>query len=249
MTRKRTSRRRYGQARTLRRRAVRACIWRRPRRASVRGRARPSRDRRCPGSAGHRDRAGARHSAQRPPRRLDNLACRRTETPAGLRRNRCRRRRSPWQASRRAHRGRSAGSGRHTGYRELAGPDRAQDPLHIGPGVPRSVRRRHQRNRRRSPLQRADPGLQRVQIGREGAQQAVKIFDASRDQVRLVDRLGDIAHHPLRPAGPLPPNPQRKREAGPAKPRPPLRCEAPGSPLEGRATSASRRHRRRSSSS
>ena len=42
MTRKRTSCRRYGQARTLRRRAAAACMIASRRRASVRGRARPS---------------------------------------------------------------------------------------------------------------------------------------------------------------------------------------------------------------
>ena len=79
---------------------------------------------------------------------------------------------------------------------------------------------RDPRNRRGPPLQRADPRLQHVQIRREGAQKAVKMPDASRDQVRP-DGLRDIAHHPSRPGGPLPPNPRQKRDAGLAKLAPP----------------------------
>ena len=45
------------------------------------------------------------------------------------------------------------------------------------------------------------------------------MLDGSRNHVRP-NRPGDIAHHPSRPAGPLPPNPRQKRDAGLAKPAP-----------------------------
>ena len=92
VTRKRTSCRRYGQARTLRRRPA--------------ARLQDGVDRgepRCvvellhhvtvgvDGGAGRCERAGARTSAQRLPCRLDGIACLSPTTPAGLRRDRCRR--------------------------------------------------------------------------------------------------------------------------------------------------------------
>jgi len=90
---KRTSCRRYGQTRTLGRRpAARLHDLVEPQQASARGRARPSRRRASPG-VGQEAVAGAAaaRSAQRPPRRLNRLACLRSAAPAGLREDRRRR--------------------------------------------------------------------------------------------------------------------------------------------------------------
>ena len=142
--RKRTSRRRYGQARTLERRAA-ARLHDRvdPPRASARRRARPSRARRSPASAGgpwpscHATFSPAPATPPRPPRLPSYCnaggAAKKPAPPV-----------SWWQASRRRHCERSGASGRH-GRLWSSPADRAQDRLHIDPGVRRRVRRRHQR--------------------------------------------------------------------------------------------------------
>ena len=73
--------------------------------------------------------------------------------------------------------------------------DCAQDRLHVHLRAARRGRRRHQRNRRGSPFERGDPRLERVQIGLEGAQQAVKMLNASRGKSgRVVLVISLITH-------------------------------------------------------
>ena len=87
VARKRTSCRRYGHTRTPRRAGRRAPARSpRPRQASARGRARNHVPVGVQGQAGTVAKL-PRTSAQRPPCRLDGVACLSPATPAGLRRN------------------------------------------------------------------------------------------------------------------------------------------------------------------
>ena len=110
-----------------------------------------------PRGAGRCERAGARTSAQRLPRCLDGIASLSPAMAAGLWRRRCRRSWSRGKPAVEGIAGDAGGAADIAGHRELAGSNRAQDRLHVDPGVARSVCRRHQRNRRQPPLQRADP--------------------------------------------------------------------------------------------
>jgi len=216
-TRKRTSCRRYGYARTLRRRAATSLHDRvqggEPRRVELVAHA---------AVAVHDGVAMTRVRALRQalPCRLNSVACLPTSSSAGLRRNRCRRGRSRGKPAVEGIAGDAGGAADIAGHRELAGPDRAQDRLYIDPGVPRRVRRRHQRNRGQPPLQRADPRLQLAQIRGQRPHWTVQLIAASQDQVRP-GRFADIGHHQSRPGGPLPPSLQQaKHRAG--------RAETPG---------------------
>jgi hypothetical protein len=124
VARKRSSCRRYGQARTLRRGSLRPSRSCAP--AAIFDAPSGSWRRAC-------ERPGARHSAQRLPCRLGGIACLSASMAAGLRRSRCRRGRSLGKPAVEGVAGDSGGAADVAGQWELAGTDRAQHRRHIEP--------------------------------------------------------------------------------------------------------------------
>ena len=138
------------------------------------------------------------------------------------------------------------GERRHSRPPRLPGPDRTEDRLQIDPCVPRRVRRRHQQNSRQPPLQRADPRLPRVQIGRKGASKTSRTWRPA--TIRSGANTCRFRSSPLAARWSTATKPLTETRSWASKPGSCLSLARGGGLLSERAPSTSRRHSRRSSS-